>query len=252
MNPQAQSVPAAGPAAPARLLDVCGVEAGYAGMRVLAGIDLYVNHGETVAVVGGNGAGKTTLIRAICAMVPMRAGSVSFSGEPITGLATDVICERGLIQVPEGRQIFASQSVESNLRLGAILKRARSRSAETMARIYTLFPRLAERRKQLAGTLSGGEQQMLAIGRAMMAQPVLMMLDEPSLGLSPIMVDQMFATVAQLAAEGMSILLVEQNVAESLALCSRAYVLENGEVALSGDGRALLTDDRVRQAYLGL
>ncbi|MEO7242623.1 MAG: ABC transporter ATP-binding protein [Variovorax sp.] len=249
---QVQSARVAGPDASARLLDVRGLEAGYAGMRVLAGIDLHVNHGETVAVVGGNGAGKTTLIRTICGMVATRAGRVTFDGQPITGLPTDVICERGLIQVPEGRQIFASQSVESNLRLGAILKRARSRSKETIERIYALFPRLAERRKQLAGTLSGGEQQMLAIGRAMMAQPVLMMLDEPSLGLSPIMVDQMFATVTQLAADGMSILLVEQNVAESLALCSRAYVLENGEVVLSGEGRALLTDDRVRQAYLGL
>ena len=235
-----------------RLLDVRGLEAGYGGMRVLAGVDLHVDRGETVAVVGGNGAGKTTLIRTLCAMVPASAGEVHFDGTSITDLTTDRICERGLIQVPEGRQIFASQSVESNLRLGAMLRRARRQAVATLERVYTLFPRLAERRKQLAGTLSGGEQQMLAIGRALMAQPVLMMLDEPSLGLSPIMVDQMFATVAQLAAEGMSILLVEQNVAESLALCNRAYVLENGEVVLSGEGRALLTDDRVRLAYLGL
>ena len=239
-------------AAADRLLDVRGLVAGYAGMRVLSGIDLHVGRGESVAVVGGNGAGKTTLIRAVCGMVATLAGTVQFDGHPITGLDTDRVCELGLIQVPEGRQIFASQSVQSNLRLGAILRRARSRSAATLERVYAMFPRLAERRKQLAGTLSGGEQQMLAIGRALMAQPVLMMLDEPSLGLSPIMVDQMFETISALSAEGMSILLVEQNVAESLAICTRAYVLENGAVALSGEGRALLDDDRVRQAYLGV
>ena len=235
-----------------RLLEVKGLAAGYGELRVLAGIDLHVDAGETVAVVGGNGAGKTTLIRAIAGMVEVHAGSVDFDGRPIVGLGTDRICESGLIQVPEGRQIFANQSVETNLRLGGMLRRARTRSAVTLERIYTQFPRLAERRKQLAGTLSGGEQQMLAIGRAVMAQPVLMMLDEPSLGLAPLMVEQMFRTVALLASEGMSILLVEQNVAESLNLCERAYVLENGEVVLSGSGNALLTDDRVRRAYLGL
>lgn len=234
------------------LLQVRGLASGYAGMRVLDGIDLQVHRGETVAVVGGNGAGKTTLIRTITGMVAATAGSVTFDGVPLVGQSTDRICEQGLIQVPEGRQIFASQSVESNLRLGAILRRARGHEARTMRRVYELFPRLAERRRQLAGTLSGGEQQMLAIGRALMAQPVMLMLDEPSLGLAPIVVQQMFHTVALLASEGMSILLVEQNVAESLRLCQRAYVLENGTVALSGNGADLLTDDRVRQAYLGL
>ncbi|CAN5556041.1 ABC transporter ATP-binding protein [soil metagenome] len=237
---------------PTPLLEVEALAAGYGGMQVLPGIDLHVDRGETVVVVGGNGAGKTTLIRAIVGMVDSYAGKVRFDGHQIRGLSTDRVCELGLIQVPEGRQIFASQSVESNLRLGAILKRAKSRAAQTMERVYTLFPRLAERRRQLAGTLSGGEQQMLAIGRAMMAQPLLMMLDEPSLGLAPIMVEQMFQTVKLLASEGMSILLVEQNVAESLSLCDRAYVLENGAIVLSGTGQQLLTDDRVRQAYLGL
>ena len=239
-------------AAATPLLQVRGLESGYAGMRVLDGIDLEVRRGETVAVVGGNGAGKTTLIRTITGMVKGTAGHVAFDGVPLLGMSTDRICELGLIQVPEGRQIFASQSVESNLRLGAILRRSRGHEARTMARIYDMFPRLAERRRQLAGTLSGGEQQMLAIGRALMAQPVMLMLDEPSLGLAPIVVEQMFRTVAMLASEGMRILLVEQNVAESLRLCQRAYVLENGAVALSGDGEDLLTDDRVRQAYLGL
>ncbi len=234
------------------LLQVRGLASGYAGMQVLDSIDLQVGRGETVAVVGGNGAGKTTLIRTITGMVKATAGSVEFDGVPLVGQSTDRICEHGLIQVPEGRQIFASQSVESNLRLGAILRRARGHEKRTMARIYEMFPRLAERRRQLAGTLSGGEQQMLAIGRALMAQPVMLMLDEPSLGLAPIVVEQMFRTVALLASEGMSILLVEQNVAESLRLCQRAYVLENGAVALSGKGEDLLSDDRVRQAYLGL
>ncbi|MEO6626520.1 MAG: ABC transporter ATP-binding protein [Burkholderiaceae bacterium] len=234
------------------LLQVRGLESGYAGMRVLDGIDLKVHRGETVAVVGGNGAGKTTLIRTITGMIKATAGSVEFDGVPLVGVSTDRICELGLIQVPEGRQIFASQSVESNLRLGAILRRARGHEGHTMQRIYEMFPRLAERRRQLAGTLSGGEQQMLAIGRALMAQPVMLMLDEPSLGLAPMVVEQMFRTVALLASEGMSILLVEQNVAESLRLCQRAYVLENGAVALSGAGGELLSDDRVRQAYLGL
>ncbi len=234
------------------LLQVRALESGYAGMRVLDGIDLEVRRGETVAVVGGNGAGKTTLIRTITGMIKATAGSVQFDGVSLLGQSTDRICERGLIQVPEGRQIFASQSVESNLRLGAILRRSRGHEARTMARVYEMFPRLAERRRQLAGTLSGGEQQMLAIGRALMAQPVMLMLDEPSLGLAPIVVEQMFRTVTLLASEGMSILLVEQNVAESLRLCQRAYVLENGAVALSGDGADLLNDDRVRQAYLGL
>ncbi len=234
------------------LLRVEGLESGYAGLRVLAGIDLHVNRGETVAVVGGNGAGKTTLIRTITGMIRATAGAVSFGGVPLVGLSTDRICEYGLAQVPEGRQIFASQSVENNLRLGAILRRARGHEARTLQHIYEMFPHLAQRRRQLAGTLSGGEQQMLAIGRALMAQPVMLMLDEPSLGLAPIVVEQMFRTVAMLASEGMSILLVEQNVAESLRLCQRAYVMENGTIALSGDAKDLLSDDRVRQAYLGL
>ena len=249
-SPQAAGTPV--PVGTPRLLDVQGLAAGYAGMGVIHDLDLHVDRGEVVAVVGGNGAGKTTLIRTITGMLRATAGHVSFGGAVLARLSTDRICEHGLIQVPEGRQIFASQSVENNLRLGAILRRARGFEAATLQRVYALFPRLAERRKQLAGTLSGGEQQMLAIGRALMAQPVLLMLDEPSLGLAPLMVDLMFQTVAQLASEGMSILLVEQNVAESLALCQRAYVLENGEVVLTGDGQTLLTDDRVRQAYLGL
>jgi branched-chain amino acid transport system ATP-binding protein len=234
------------------LLETRGLAAGYAGAAVLAGIDVRVEKGETVAIVGGNGAGKTTLIRTIVGMVRATAGTVHFDGRDITGFDTNAVCELGLAQVPEGRQIFPTLSVEDNLRLGAILKRSRKDTLRNLDRVYTLFPRLRERMKQHAGTLSGGEQQMLAIGRALMANPVLLMLDEPSLGLAPVMVDLMFDTIERLNAAGMSLLLVEQNVAESLALCKRGYVLENGEVVLEGAGAALLADDRVRQAYLGI
>lgn len=236
----------------APLLQTSGLSAGYDGAQVLARVDLRVDRGETVAVVGGNGAGKTTLIRTIVGMVRSTAGAVRFDGRDITGLPTWDVCELGLAQVPEGRQIFASLPVEDNLRLGAILKRARADTAENLEHVYALFPRLKERSRQLAGTLSGGEQQMLAIGRALMSKPLMLMLDEPSLGLAPVMVDLMFDTVRRLNEGGMSILLVEQNVAESLALCSRGYVLENGEVVAEGTGAALLADDRVRRAYLGI
>lgn len=234
------------------LLDITGLCAGYNGAAVLADVSLHVLRGETVAVVGGNGAGKTTLIRTIAGMVPATGGAVRFDGHAVTNLSSDRICERGIAQSPEGRQLFQSLSVEDNLRLGAILKRARARTSDNMIKIFDLFPKLKERRNQLAGTLSGGEQQMVAIGRALMAEPELIMLDEPSLGLAPVMVEIMFDAIADLNKRGMSILLVEQNVSESLALATRGYVLENGAVVLEGSGAALLDDDRVRRAYLGL
>ena len=234
------------------LLEVSNLSAGYDGATVLDGVSLHVDAGETVAVVGGNGAGKTTLIRTIAGMVRATGGDVMFDGADITHLPSHRVCERGLAQVPEGRQLFASLSVEDNLRLGAMPKRARARTADSLDQVFELFPRLAERRRQLAGTLSGGEQQMAAIGRALMASPRLIMLDEPSLGLAPQMVETMFEVVAALNRQGLSILLVEQNVAESLELAKRGYVLENGEVVLEGSGTALLGDDRVRRAYLGL
>jgi branched-chain amino acid transport system ATP-binding protein len=236
----------------APLLEVRELAAGYGHVSVLAGVSFDVARGEAVAIVGGNGAGKTTLIRAVSGMLCPAAGRITLGGRDITGWTADRVCEEGLVQVPEGRQIFSSLEVEDNLRLGAILKRARADWRRELQRVYELFPRLAERRHQAAGTLSGGEQQMLAIGRGLMARPLLMMLDEPSLGLAPIMVDLMFETITRLAREGMSLVLVEQNVAESLAICRRGYVLENGEVVLSGHGDELLADDRVRQAYLGI
>jgi len=234
------------------LLEVADLCAGYDGTAVLLGISLHVARGETVAVIGGNGAGKTTLIRAVSGMVPATAGKVRFAGIDITNLSADRVCEHGIAHAPEGRQLFPGLSVEDNLRLGAILKRARARTADNLARVFELFPKLRERRNQLAGTLSGGEQQMVAIGRALMAEPLFIMLDEPSLGLAPVMVDAMFDAVAALNREGMSILLVEQNVAESLMLAARAYLLENGAVVLEGTGKALLDDDNVRRAYLGM
>ena len=234
------------------LLEVEGISAGYNGASVLSGVSLHVDAGETVAVVGGNGAGKTTLIRTIAGMVPVTSGRVRVDDADITNLASHRVCETGLAQVPEGRQLFPSLSVEDNLRLGGMLKRARARATESLDKVFELFPRLAERRRQLAGTLSGGEQQMVAIGRALMASPRLIMLDEPSLGLAPQMVETMFEVVETLNRQGLSILLVEQNVAESLEIAQRGYVLENGEVVLQGSGRELLADDRVRRAYLGL
>jgi branched-chain amino acid transport system ATP-binding protein len=234
------------------LLEVKGLRAGYNGASVLSDVSLHVLRGETVAVVGGNGAGKTTLIRTIAGMVSASAGSVHFDGTDITNLSSDRVCERGIAQSPEGRQLFQSLSVEDNLRLGAILKRARPRTNQNLVQVFDLFPKLKERRHQPAGTLSGGEQQMVAIGRALMAEPEFIMLDEPSLGLAPVMVDAMFDAIAALNKRGMSILLVEQNVSESLVLATRGYVLETGSIVLEGESAALLEDDRVQQAYLGL
>jgi len=234
------------------LLQVDGLCASYDGACVLNEVSLHVHAGETVAVVGGNGAGKTTLIRTIAGMVSATAGRVRLEGTDITNLTSDRVCERGIAQSPEGRQLFQSLTVEDNLRLGAILKRARPRVDDNLEQVFSLFPRLQERRRQLAGTLSGGEQQMVAIGRALMAEPKFIMLDEPSLGLAPVMVDLMFDSIAALNRRGLSILLVEQNVSESLTLASRGYVLENGAVVLEGAGAALLENDEVRRAYLGL
>lgn len=234
-----------------RLLEVESLSVGYAGASVLAGVSLHVDKGETVAVVGGNGAGKTTLIRGICGMVAASGGGVRFDGRDISGWPTDAVCEVGLAQVPEGRQLFPTLPVEDNLKLGAILKRARPRAAANLERVFDLFPTLKERRRQLAGTLSGGEQQMVAIGRALMAEPAMIMLDEPSLGLSPMMVEAMFDTVVALGKSGMSILLVEQNAKLALEVAQRGYVMESGTITLSGAAGELLGSDAVQRAYLG-
>jgi branched-chain amino acid transport system ATP-binding protein len=233
-------------------LEVSGLDLYYGDAQALDKVSLAAEAGSVVAIVGANGAGKSSLIRAIAGIETPRAGTVRFKGEDITGLPSYRICDRGIGQVAEGRQVFPTLTVRENLEMGALLKRARPRLGATLEEVYRLFPRLRERAGQAAGTLSGGEQQMLAIGRCLMGQPELIMLDEPSLGLAPTIVHEVFHIVRQLNERGITIVLVEQNVAASLKLAGRAYVLENGRIVMEGTGAELLADDRVRQAYLGL
>ena len=232
-------------------LEVVDLDAHYGEAQALGGVSLRVPRGRITSVVGANGAGKSTLIHCCAGMHRPSAGHILFEGEDIAGQPSSTVCERGVGQVAEGRQIFPSLSVLENLELGGALRRSRANGARNLARAFDLFPRLAERRGQAAGTLSGGEQQMLAIARCLMADPALVMLDEPSLGLSPLLTEQMFAVVRQLNADGITILLVEQNVAESLEISDRAYVLENGRVTIEGTGAELMGSDLVRKAYLG-
>jgi branched-chain amino acid transport system ATP-binding protein len=234
------------------MLSVQNLDLHYGDAQALDGVSLDVPEREIVAIVGANGAGKSSLIRAIAGMETPSAGRITWNGADITGWPSHRVCELGIGQVAEGRQIFPTMSVADNLELGAVSAAARRSSAETLAYVYRRFPRLAERRHQAAGTLSGGEQQMLAIGRCLMGRPQLMMFDEPSLGLSPALVQEVFRVIKQLHEEGLTIVLVEQNVAVSLKLAQHAYVLENGRIVMSGRGEELLHDDRVRQAYLGL
>jgi branched-chain amino acid transport system ATP-binding protein len=233
------------------MLEVSGLVAGYGALPVLRGIDFTIAAGEIVAVLGSNGAGKSTLNNVLSGLLRPSTGSISFGGSEIAGAPPAAIVARGLIQVPEGRRVFPNLSVRENLEIGSY-RRGRLHRAANLERVTAIFPRLRERMKQLAGTLSGGEQQMLAIGRGLMAEPLLLILDEPSLGLSPLLVEEMFALIARIRAEGLSVLLVEQNVMQSLAIADRAYVLEQGQFTLSGAGAALLDDERLRQAYLGL
>jgi branched-chain amino acid transport system ATP-binding protein len=233
------------------MLEVESLVAGYGAIEVLRGISLRVGAGEIVAVLGANGVGKTTLNNAISGIIRPRAGHIRFDGEPITGAAPRAIVQRGLIHVPEGRKIFPNLAVRENLWLGGYA-RARQNRARNLDRVFALFPRLSERAAQAAGSLSGGEQQMLAIGRGLMAEPRLLILDEPSLGLSPLLVEEMFALIARLGAEGTPVLLVEQNVVQSLAVAARAYVIEKGVVALAGAAAALAKDPALKAAYLGI
>ncbi|MCX7384496.1 MAG: ABC transporter ATP-binding protein [Alphaproteobacteria bacterium] len=233
------------------MLEVRDLHAGYGAFGVLHGIDMVVGAGEIVAVLGANGAGKTTLNRALSALIQPSAGAIMFEGRNITHAGYDTVVQAGLIQVPEGRKIFPNLSVRDNLLLGAFL-RGRANRARNLARVFDIFPRLGERLGQLAGSMSGGEQQMLAIGRGLMAEPRLLILDEPSLGLSPVLTEELFALIGQLNAAGLAILLVEQNVVQSLAIAQRAYVIEHGVVALHGPAADLADDPRLRTAYLGL
>src|ERR1700688_5046102 len=234
------------------MLRIAGLDLFHGDAQALDDVSLVVEEGSIVTIVGANGAGKTSLIRAIAGMHRPGRGRIMFRGQDIAGWPSHRVCDLGIGQVAEGRQIFASLSVIENLRMGAMLPRARARRAANLDRVTALFPKLAERVAQAAGTLSGGEQQMLAIGRCLMGSPELVMFDEPSLGLAPTVVHDVLATIRDLNRDGLTCLLVEQNVAVSLKLASRAYVLENGRVTLSGSGADLLADDRVRSAYLGL
>jgi len=220
--------------------------------QALDGVTLDITQGDIVAIVGANGAGKTSLIRTIAGMHQPARGRILYRGTDIAGWPSHRVCDLGVGQVAEGRQVFPTLSVAENLAMGAMLPRARAGRARNLERVYALFPILAERTRQAAGTLSGGEQQMLAIGRCLMGAPELVMFDEPSLGLAPAVVQTLLRTIRDLNRDGLTCVLVEQNVAVSLRLARRAYVLENGRITLSGDGEALLADDRVRQAYLGL
>ena len=234
------------------LLRLSGVSAHHGELQALFDVSLEVAAGEVVAIVGANAAGKTTTLNTISGIVRRTAGEIVFDGERIDGLPPHRIVERGIVQVPEGRQLFPYMSVTGNLEMGAYTPAARARRAETLAQVFDLLPALAERRDQLAVSLSGGEQQMCAIGRGLMARPRVLMLDEPSLGLAPKIVQVSFEIVRRIHEQGVTVLIVEQNVHHVLSLADRAYVLENGHVVMSGPGAALLRDERLRRAYMGL
>jgi len=233
------------------LLDVRDLDFAYGDVQVLRGVSLSVNAGEIVTLVGSNGAGKTTTLRNISRLVRPRSGTLVFDGHDLARLASHQVVELGVVQVPEGRRVFPEMTVLENLRMGGYIKTARADREKNLERGLTLFPRLRERVAQLAGTLSGGEQQMLAIARGLMARPRLLVLDEPSLGLSPLLVRTIFDTIVQINAQGISVLLVEQNVYQSLRIAARGYVLETGRIALSGTGPELLNNDQVKAAFLG-
>jgi len=233
------------------MLTLTEVTAGYGALQILQGIDLHVDSGEIVALLGANGAGKTTTLRVISGLVSARGGSVTFDGQDITGMRSDKRVARGLVQVAEGRELFGTLTVEENLAMGAWTTN-KSERREALDQVFDLFPILAERKSQNAETMSGGQQQMLAIGRGLMARPKLLMLDEPSIGLAPKLVSQVLGAVGKIRDSGVTVLIVEQNAAATLAISDRAYVIENGEIAFEGKGVHLLDDERVRQAYLGM
>jgi len=235
----------------APLLCVKNISASYGPIEVLKGISLEVMPGEIVTLIGANGAGKTTLINCISGLVPVSNGQISFNEKPVTQLPAHELVEQGVIQVPEGRKIFPRLTVLENLEMGAFTRNSKTEFAETLERVYSLFPILSERKKQLGGTLSGGEQQMLAIGRALMSQPKILLMDEPSMGVAPLLVAKIFETIAGLNAAGLTVLLVEQNAQRALTLAQRAYVIETGVITLSGSGAEVLANPKVQEAYLG-
>jgi branched-chain amino acid transport system ATP-binding protein len=233
------------------LLEVRDLQVAYGGIRAVRGVDLVVNPGELVCLIGANGAGKSSTLRAICGLIPVAGGEVLYQGASIQGRRSHELVRQGLIMVPEGRGIFGQLTIEENLAMGAYVRRDAAGIRADLEKVFEQFPRLAERRKQAAGTLSGGEQQMVALGRAIIARPTLLLLDEPSMGLAPLMVEKVFEVISGIAAEGVTILLIEQNARLALEYSKRGYVMESGELILSGAARALLSDPKVRAAYLG-
>lgn len=233
------------------LLKVTGLKVAYGGIQAVKGVDLEVNEGELVTLIGSNGAGKTTTMKAITGSLPMLAGDIEYLGKSIKGRGAWDLVREGLAMVPEGRGVFARMTITENLQMGAYVRSDKAGIAADIEKMFVLFPRLRERKDQLAGTMSGGEQQMLAMGRALMSRPRVLLLDEPSMGLSPIMVDKIFEVVRDVSALGMTALLVEQNASRALGIASRGYVMESGNITMNGEAKALLDDPRVRAAYLG-
>jgi branched-chain amino acid transport system ATP-binding protein len=234
------------------MLNIDSLAVNYQHLRALRGVSLTVKEGELIALIGSNGAGKTTLLNSISGLVPIAEGRISWQGNDITELSPDSVCRLGIVQVPEGRKLFPNMTVRENLEMGAYLPSARSKSEESFAMVFNLFPRLAERLKQSAGSLSGGEQQMLAVGRALMAKPRLLMLDEPSLGLAPMMASEIFSIISKLNRNGLSVLLVSQEVLHALSIAKFCYVLESGKITFSGPADKLLADPRIKSYYLGI
>ncbi len=234
------------------LLDVENLEVFYGDVQAIFGISFCVDEGEIVSIVGSNAAGKSTTLKAISGILESKTGSIKFNGRPMENLTPDKIVEAGIVQIPEGRQLFPAMTAQENLEMGSFRPEAKKKRAETLKRVYRTFPILEERSKQLAATLSGGEQQMLAIGRGLMSLPKLLMFDEPSLGLAPMLVKEIFNIAKEINAQGTTVLMVEQNVYHALSMSNRAYVLENGRFVLEGKGKDLLEDENVKKAYMGI
>ena len=250
-TPSSSTAPAAAAAGKRVLLRVVGLKVAYGGIQAVKGVSFEVMEGELVSLIGANGAGKTTTLKAVTGTQPAAGGEIEYMGRSIRGQGPWDLVKQGLVMVPEGRGTFTRMTITENLQMGAFVRNDIADIALDMDRVFTIFPRLKERRNQLAGTMSGGEQQMLAMGRALMARPKVLLMDEPSMGLSPIMVDKIFEVVNDIHRQGTTILLVEQNASRALQLASRGYVMDSGEVTMSGDAKALLADPKVRAAYLG-
>ncbi len=233
------------------LLKISGLQVAYGGIQAVKGVDLEVREGELVTLIGSNGAGKTTTMKAITGGLPIQGGDIEYMGKSIKGVGAWELVKQGLAMVPEGRGVFARMSITENLKMGAYVRNDTAEVVRDIEKMFVLFPRLRERKDQLAGTMSGGEQQMLAMGRALMSRPKVLLLDEPSMGLSPIMVDKIFEVVRDVSAQGVTVLLVEQNASRALGIAHRGYVMESGMITMNGEAKSLLNDPRVRAAYLG-